>query len=115
MAVVVRDASDAITLQDLEGRTMAWNPGAVRLYGWSQTQALQMNVRERIPEALREDELAKLVKLSHAKVLEPYLTERITQSGVVVHVSIIATALLREDGQVYAVATTERVIPDGKP
>ena len=115
MAVVVRDASDAITLQDLEGRTMAWNPGAVRLYGWSETQALQMNVRERIPEALREGELAKLVKLSHAKVLEPYLTERITQSGVVVHVSIIATALLREDGQVYAVATTERVIPDGKP
>ncbi len=115
MAVVVRDASDAITLHDLEGRTMAWNPGAVRLYGWSEAQALQMNVRERIPEALRADEWAKLVKLSHAKVLEPYLTERLTQSGAVVRVSIIATALLREDGQVYAVATTERVSPDGKP
>jgi two-component system CheB/CheR fusion protein len=47
--VVVRDASDAITVQDLEGRTLAWNPGAQRLYGWTEAQALQMNVRERIP------------------------------------------------------------------
>jgi two-component system CheB/CheR fusion protein len=28
LAVVLRDAHDAITVQDLEGRTLAWNPGA---------------------------------------------------------------------------------------
>ncbi|MEI7929612.1 MAG: CheR family methyltransferase, partial [Verrucomicrobiales bacterium] len=33
LAVVVHDASDAITVKDLEGRILAWNPGAVRLYG----------------------------------------------------------------------------------
>jgi two-component system CheB/CheR fusion protein len=33
LAVVVRDAHDAITVQDLEGRIIAWNPGAVRMYG----------------------------------------------------------------------------------
>jgi two-component system CheB/CheR fusion protein len=49
LAVVVRDASDAITVQDLEGRITAWNPGAQRLYGWSEDEALQMNVRDRIP------------------------------------------------------------------
>ena len=38
-AVVVLDASDAITLQDLEGRILAWNPGAVRTYGWSEAEA----------------------------------------------------------------------------
>jgi two-component system CheB/CheR fusion protein len=31
LAVVVRDAHEAITVQDLDGRTLAWNPGAVRL------------------------------------------------------------------------------------
>jgi two-component system CheB/CheR fusion protein len=36
LAVVVRDAHDAITVQDLEGRILAWNPGAVRIYGWSE-------------------------------------------------------------------------------
>ncbi len=50
LAVVVRDAHDAITVQDLEGRILAWNPGAVRMYGWSEAEALAMNVRDRIPE-----------------------------------------------------------------
>ena len=62
LAVMVRDADDAITVQDLGGRLLAWNPGVVRLYGWSQAQALAMNVRERIPVALREGELAKLAQ-----------------------------------------------------
>ena len=36
LAVVVRDASDAITVHDRNGHILAWNPGAVRLYGWSE-------------------------------------------------------------------------------
>ena len=112
LAVVVRDAHDAITVHDLSGRTLAWNPGAVRLYGWSEAQALQMNARERIPEALRADALEILAKLSRAEVLQPYLTQRLTSAGAVLEVSVISTALLNAEGQMYAVATTERVKPD---
>ena len=108
LAVVVRDSHDAITVQDLEGRTLAWNPGAVRLYGWSEAEALAMNVHDRIPEGLREGALAILAQLSRAEVLEPYLTQRLTRDGLSVAVSIISTALVGEDGQMYAIATTER-------
>jgi two-component system CheB/CheR fusion protein len=111
LAVVVRDAHDAITVQDLAGRTLAWNPGAVRLYGWSEAQALAMNVRERIPEALRASALQTLASLSHAEVLQPYQTQRLTASGAVLEVSIISTALIDEKGQIYAIATTERAKP----
>jgi two-component system CheB/CheR fusion protein len=114
MAVVVRDAHDAITLQDLDGRIIAWNPGAVRMYGWSEAEALAMNVRDRIPESLRKDSLARLVELSQAKILEPYITKRITKQGEVVDVSIISTALVNESGQIYAIATTERAVPSNK-
>ena len=31
LAVVVRDAYDAVTVQDLEGRILAWNPAAERI------------------------------------------------------------------------------------
>jgi two-component system CheB/CheR fusion protein len=41
LAVIVRDASDAITVHDLEGRILAWNPAAVRMYGWSEAEALR--------------------------------------------------------------------------
>jgi two-component system CheB/CheR fusion protein len=111
LAVVVRDAHDAITMQDLTGHTLAWNPGAVRLYGWSEAQALAMNVRDRIPEALRPGALETLTHLSRAEVLQPYVTQRLTASGAVLAVSIISTALLDDQGQMYAIATTERAKP----
>ena len=108
LAVAVRDAHDAITVQDLEGRILAWNQGAVRMYGWSEAEALAMNVRDRIPEDLREKALVKLQQLSLAKILEPYQTQRIAKDGSVLDVSVISTALINEAGKMYAIATTER-------
>ena len=108
LAVVVRDAHDAITVQDLDGRILAWNPGAARMYGWTEAEALAMNVRDRIPPEQRAGALDKMHQLSRAEILEPYLTRRITKEGKAIEVSIISTALLDKAGQMYAVATTER-------
>jgi len=113
LAVVVRDASDAITVQDLDGRTLAWNPGAQRLYGWTEAQALTMNVRERIPPALRDQAQQRVQQLSQAQVLQPYLTQRLTRDGVLLDVSLTATALVDDSGKVYGIATTERVREPG--
>jgi two-component system CheB/CheR fusion protein len=115
LSIVVRDAHDAITVQDLNGRTLAWNPGAVRLYGWSEAEALEMNVRDRIPEPVREDALSILTKLSRAELLESYRTQRLTKSGECLEVSIISTAMIDETGRTYAIATTERPIPRATP
>jgi two-component system CheB/CheR fusion protein len=113
LAVVVRDAHDAITVQDTEGRTLAWNPGAVQLYGWSEAEALAMNVRDRIPQALRQGALDTIKQLSLAEILEPYRSQRLTKDGRVLDVSLISTALVNETGQMYAIATTERSIGAG--
>jgi two-component system CheB/CheR fusion protein len=108
LAVVVRDARDAITVQDLDGSILAWNPGAERMYGWSEAEALVMNVRDRVPEELREKALAKVLHLGQAQILEPYRTQRITKDGAVVDVWMTSTALVNEAGRMYAIATTER-------
>ena len=109
LAVVVNDSSDAITVQDLTGRTLAWNPGATRLYGWSEDEALAMNVRERIPEPLRARALEAVHRLSLADVLETGLTQRLTKEGTVLEISLTSTALVDPQGKTYAIATTERV------
>lgn len=110
LAVVVRDAFDAITVQDLDGRILAWNPGAVRMYGWTEVEALQMNVRSRIPAALQQESLASVHRLSHAETLEPYQTQRIAKDGSIKEVSLTSTALVNTSGQMYAIATTERAL-----
>ena len=84
------------------------------MYGWSEAEALQMNVRERIPPALRERALATLHQLSQSEILEPYRTERLNKQGQGLAVSIISTALVDDSGEVYAIATTERKFAGGK-
>jgi two-component system CheB/CheR fusion protein len=110
LVVVMRDARDAVIVQDMGGRILAWNPGAVRMYGWSEEEALRLNVRDRIPQGLCEHALDQLARLSQAATLLPCLTQRITKQGNTVEISMISTALMNEDGQMYAVATTERAV-----
>ena len=95
LTVVVRDAFDAITVQDLEGRILAWNPGAVRMYGWTEAEALQMNVRDRLPAGVQAQTPGSV-------------TQRLAKDGNLLTISITTTELLDATGHVYALATTER-------
>lgn len=113
LAAVVYDARDAIILQDLEGHITAWNPGAERIYSWSEAEALTMNISSLIPESRKEEELATLKKLKNAEVLEPYRTQRLAKDGRIVNVWLTATSLVDEAGKVYAIATTELELNSG--
>jgi two-component system CheB/CheR fusion protein len=112
LAVVVHDAYDAVTVQDLEGRILAWNPAAERMYGWGETEALTMNIRDVIPAGLCQEALARVKELGRAQVLAPYPTQRLAKDGRLVEVWLTATALVNERGDVYAIATTERPIAE---
>jgi len=107
LAVIVRDAHDAITMQDLDGRILAWNPSAERLYGWNENEALGMNNLERIPIERRADDLARMPPLRPVGKLEPFCSQRLTKEGAILEVWITVSALINETGQVYALATTE--------
>jgi two-component system, chemotaxis family, CheB/CheR fusion protein len=78
------------------------------MYGWTEVEALAMNVRDRIPKTLQESALAKVHQLSQAETLEPYQTQRLAKDGTVMEVSLTSTALVNETGQMYAISTTER-------
>ena len=49
LATVVKDSNDAVTIQDLDGNIKAWNRGAEKMYGYSEAEALNMNISEIIP------------------------------------------------------------------
>lgn len=108
MANVVRDSHDAIIVHSLDGIIIAWNPAAAKNYGWSEAEALRMNVRDMIPEPLRKDFFARVYAISKEEVLEPLATQRCTKDGRTINVQMTASALTNESGQIYAIATTER-------
>jgi two-component system CheB/CheR fusion protein len=110
LATVVLDANDAITARNMDGRILAWNPAAQRMYGWSEAEALAMNIRVLIPESGREEELALVRRQSHGEVLQPQRMQRVAKDGRIVEVMTTSTALMNEAGEAYAIATTERQI-----
>ena len=110
LAVIVRDGYDAITVQDLDGNLLAWNPAAEKMYGWSEAEALTMNVSDLIPPHLHADHVKKIVSLGLAKVLKPFRTQKNAKNGRIVELLLTSTALINSSGQMYAIATTEREI-----
>jgi two-component system CheB/CheR fusion protein len=108
LAAVVRDSSDAVTVQDLSGRIVAWNPGAQRLYGWSEAEATAMNVRERIAPDSRDEVLAHFLRIGEGHALAPLASRCLARDGRTVEVTLLATALVGAEGRAYAIATTER-------
>lgn len=110
LTAVVRDSHDAIIMLEPSGRILAWNPGAERMYGWSESEALAMSIRDMIPAGRQTDELKMIQKLSRAEVPEPYQIQRLVKNGRIVKAWMTATSLVNESGGMYAIAMTEREI-----
>ncbi len=81
LAAVVRDSSDAIILQDFDGTILAWNRRAGKIYGYSETEALVMNVRSLIPESARQKAEEMVAALRRGEQVAPVETAHITKSG----------------------------------
>lgn len=110
LAAVVRDSRDAVLVYDLSGRILAWNAGAERLYGWTEGEALAMNIRDLMPEDGKEDSLASIRQQCHAGGFEPKQMPRVSKSGRVVEVTLVASGLVDAGGATYAIVTTERPV-----
>ncbi|MCG7865150.1 MAG: chemotaxis protein CheR [gamma proteobacterium symbiont of Stewartia floridana] len=110
LATVVRDSNDAITVQDLDGKILSWNPAAERLYGYTEQEALKLNIIELVPESGRSDLKRMMKDISECEKIEPTQLERITKSGSMVQVWLVVSALLDEEGKPNALSTIERLV-----
>ena len=110
LAAVVRDSNDAVVMQDFEGRILAWNPAAERMYGWNEAEALKLNIKDIVPPGGQDEALALVKLLSRDDVAHPLQTQRVNKDGGLLDVWITYSKLLNEAGEPYAIATTERHI-----
>ena len=108
LSALARDGHDAISVQDLDGRITTWNRGAIRLYGWSEAEALQMKLLDRIPSSLHKTELANILRLAEVDTLTVAETERLTKNGATIKVQLFVTPLRNDLGKMYAVGLFER-------
>ena len=110
MATVVRDSNDAITIQDFEGRITAWNRGAELMYGYSEAEALAMNI-DRLTAPGKVDEQKDFIRrLMVGEAITSFETQRVTKGGCVLDVWMTVSKLMHDTGQPIGIASTERDI-----
>ncbi|KXS41912.1 MAG: hypothetical protein AWU59_1884, partial [Methanolobus sp. T82-4] len=110
MQQVMRESGDALVVQDMEGNILSWNPMAQNMYGWSEEEALRMNVMDMIPENSDGEFLSILKKLSKDDILESYKLKKLRKDERSLDVLLTATPLINEKGKVHSVITVEREI-----
>jgi PAS domain S-box-containing protein len=113
-ATVVSDSNDAVILHDFDGKILAWNSGAKNTYGYSEAEALGMNVREIVAELDRDAAIDLLEKIKAGEVVSSFELRRLTKDGRVLDVWLTTTLLRDESGKPVAIATTERDISERK-
>ncbi len=114
LATIVTDSNDAVTVMDLNGRIITWNKGAEDTYGYSKAEALGMDSLKIVPEDKKLEILDAIRKIKMNKTVGSFETKRLAKDGHVLDVWLTATKLVNDEGNVVAIATTERDITEKK-
>jgi two-component system CheB/CheR fusion protein len=78
------------------------------MYGWSESEALAMNISATIPKTDREEAKELVWRLQRGEVVDSFETKRQTKDGRILDVWLTVTRLTDENGVIHAIATTER-------
>jgi two-component system CheB/CheR fusion protein len=110
LATVIRDATDAITLIGFDGNLLAWNPAASELYGYTETEALNLNIQKLIPDNKYDEFRHIFNRLRAGETFLPFPSQRLTKENKVINVLVNASIIKDNKGKIKAIATTEKEI-----
>jgi PAS domain S-box-containing protein len=110
LATIVRDSNDAITLQDAAGNILAWNRGAERMYGYTEPEALAMNIAAIVPPGA-EGTLDYLAIIETGEGTSSREVQRRAKDGRILDVWLTTTRIVDDDGRAL-LATTERDVTE---
>jgi len=88
----------AITIQDFTGQIIAWNRGAEKIFGYSESEALQMNMFDLTPETHRETYRRHLAAFQLAQAVPPFEIQRLTRNGTLIFTRVSGRLLSDEEG-----------------
>ena len=114
LATLVHDYSDAVIIRDFKDRVVAWNRGAQKMYGYTEEEALGMDVSRLIPKKtpIRAREFVRLT--AQGNKAAPIAARRRTKDGRILDVELTFTVLCDDKGFPVEVATIERDVTKQK-
>ena len=115
LSAIIESSEDAIFSKTPDGVITTWNPGAEKLYGFTAAEACGRRIGELIiPDHLPEDEMGVIRQVLSGQPVKHYETERRRKDGMLVTVSLSASAIRDSEGHTVAISVIARDITDRK-
>ena len=114
LAAIVRSSHDAIVGWDRSKIITSWNPGAERLYGWTETEMLGCPVATLMPEDCEAESKAICERLEAGLPIELPDTLRRHKSGRLLEVWVSSSPVKNADGAIVGASTISRSISEQK-
>ena len=109
-ASVINSSNDAITTRDLDGLITSWNPAAEKLYGYTAAEAIGQPLTILAPpNEPRAMEMA-LERIKQGERVEHFETTRVRKGGALVSISLSASPIRDEFGELVGVCGIARDI-----
>ncbi|MBN8585503.1 MAG: PAS domain S-box protein [Ignavibacteria bacterium] len=110
LASIVLNSSDAIYAMSIDGQIQSWNPGAEKLYGYREKDAIGRNISIVIPD-YKQNELNHLLnKVAKGERIESLETKRQKKDKTIIDVSLTLSPIWDESGIVTSVSAISRDI-----
>ncbi len=114
LAAIVQSSHDAIIGWDAGKAITSWNPGAERLYGWTEAEMLGRSISLLIPEEQKEEASAICERLKAGLPIELPDTLRQHKSGRLLEVWVSSSPIKNAAGEVIGASTISRSISEQK-
>jgi PAS domain S-box-containing protein len=110
LSAVVESAEDAIISKTLDGVVRSWNTGAVRLFGYSASEAIGQSVALIIPPEKLDEEQRILSRLRRGESIEHYETVRLSKDGRRIDISLTISPIRDSNGRIIGASKIARDI-----
>jgi PAS domain S-box-containing protein len=109
-SAIVESSEDAIASVALDGVITSWNPGAERLFGYTEREAVGKSVTFLVPPELLDEENTILGTLKAGARINQLETVRVTKTGKRINVSLSISPIKNSTGETVGFSGISRDI-----
>lgn len=114
LAAIVNSSHDSIVGWNAAKQITSWNPGAERLYGWTEKEMLGRSVSELVPDECWEETQSICANLKAGQSIELPDTLRLHKEGHRLEVWVSTSPIVDASGVVVGASTITRDISEQK-
>jgi PAS domain S-box-containing protein len=114
LAAVVESSDDAIIGKTLDGTITSWNPGAVKLFGYSSAEAVGKSMRMLLPPERANEETDILARIARGEAVDHFETVRVRKDGRKIDISATISPIKNSLGAVVGASKIARDMTEHK-